>query len=39
MGLFPGLPFKQVTGTGHWVRLDAPEQVNALLDAFLATVP
>ncbi|MCY1034604.1 alpha/beta fold hydrolase [Corallococcus sp. BB11-1] len=37
--LVPGLPFKTVTGTGHWVQLDAPEQVNALLDAFLATVP
>ncbi|RKH58853.1 alpha/beta fold hydrolase [Corallococcus aberystwythensis] len=37
--LVPGLPFKQVTGTGHWVQLDAPEQVNALLDGFLATVP
>ncbi|RKH40693.1 alpha/beta fold hydrolase [Corallococcus sicarius] len=37
--LVPGLPFKTVTGTGHWVQLDAPEQVNALLDVFLATVP
>jgi pimeloyl-ACP methyl ester carboxylesterase len=37
--LVPGLPFKKVTGTGHWVQLDAPEEVNALLDGFLATVP
>ncbi|RKG85692.1 alpha/beta fold hydrolase [Corallococcus terminator] len=37
--LVPGIPFKVVTGTGHWVQLDAPEQVNALLDVFLATVP
>ncbi|RYZ41133.1 MAG: alpha/beta fold hydrolase [Myxococcaceae bacterium] len=37
--LVPGIPFKLVTGTGHWVQLDAPEQVNALLDAFLSTVP
>lgn len=37
--LVPSLPSKRVTGTGHWVQLDAPEQVNALLDGFLATVP
>lgn len=37
--LVPSLPSKLVTGTGHWVQLDAPEQVNALLDGFLATVP
>lgn len=37
--LVPSLPSKLVTGTGHWVQLDAPEQVNALLEGFLATVP
>lgn len=33
--LVPGLPWVKVEGTGHWVQLDAPEQVNALLDGFL----
>ncbi|RKG65058.1 alpha/beta fold hydrolase [Corallococcus sp. CA054B] len=37
--LVPSLPSKLVTGTGHWVQLDAPEQVNTLLEGFLATVP
>ncbi|WP_211486421.1 alpha/beta fold hydrolase [Corallococcus exiguus] len=37
--LVPSLPSKLVTGTGHWVQLDASEQMNTLLDGFLATVP
>ncbi|MFP2926488.1 alpha/beta fold hydrolase [Pyxidicoccus sp. 3LG] len=35
--LVPELPSKKVEGTGHWVQLDAPDTVNALLDGFLAT--
>lgn len=36
--LVPELPSRKVEGTGHWVQLDAPDRVNALLDGFLATV-
>ena len=25
-------------GTGHWLQLDAPERVNAIVDDFLAEV-
>ncbi|GHG82174.1 alpha/beta hydrolase [Comamonas sp. JC664] len=34
--LVPELPHKAVEGTGHWVQLDAPDTVNAMLDGFLA---
>ena len=30
-----GLPHRIVTGTGHWIQLDKPEEVNRLLDKFL----
>lgn len=36
--LVPELPFRKVEGTGHWVQLDAPDTVNALLDGFLADI-
>ncbi|WP_225937955.1 alpha/beta fold hydrolase [Myxococcus sp. RHSTA-1-4] len=36
--LVPELPFRKVEGTGHWVQLDAPDTVNALLDGFLASI-
>ena len=36
--LVPGLPVTRIEGTGHWLQLDAPERVNAILDAFLAKV-
>lgn len=36
--LVPALPHEKVEGTGHWVQLDAPDTVNALLDGFLSTV-
>jgi pimeloyl-ACP methyl ester carboxylesterase len=26
-----------VTGTGHWIQLDKPEEFNRLLDEFLET--
>lgn len=37
--LLPGLPMERVDGTGHWLQLDAPERVNAILDRFLAMRP
>lgn len=37
--LLPGLPMERVDGTGHWLQLDAPERVNAILDRFLARIP
>jgi pimeloyl-ACP methyl ester carboxylesterase len=36
--LVPDLPATKLEGTGHWLQLDGPEQVNALLDSFLAEV-
>lgn len=37
--LLPGLPTERVEGTGHWLQLDAPERVDAILDRFLAKLP
>jgi len=33
-----GRPYRIVTGTGHWIQLDKPEEFNRLLDEFLKTV-
>ena len=33
-----GMPHHIVTGTGHWIQLEQPEQVNSLLDEFLEGV-
>lgn len=33
-----GFPHRVVTGTGHWIQLDKPDEFNRLLDEFLATV-
>jgi pimeloyl-ACP methyl ester carboxylesterase len=30
-----GFPHRVVTGTGHWIQLDKPEEFNRLLDEFL----
>ena len=30
-----GFPHKIVTGTGHWIQLDKPDEINLLLDDFL----
>jgi pimeloyl-ACP methyl ester carboxylesterase len=38
-GLCPQLVVEQVSGVGHWLQLEASEQVNAIIDRFLATVP
>jgi len=33
-----GFPYKIVQGTGHWIQLDKPDDVNRLLDEFLDNV-
>jgi pimeloyl-ACP methyl ester carboxylesterase len=30
-----GFPFRMVEGTGHWIQLDKPDEINRLLDEFL----
>jgi pimeloyl-ACP methyl ester carboxylesterase len=30
-----GFPYRVVNGTGHWIQLDRPEEVNRILDEFL----
>jgi pimeloyl-ACP methyl ester carboxylesterase len=30
-----GFPHRIVTGTGHWIQLDAPEDFNQIMDEFL----
>lgn len=35
---FPDVPVKKISGTGHWLMMDKPDEFNALLDDFLATV-
>jgi pimeloyl-ACP methyl ester carboxylesterase len=32
---FPEIEAVRISGAGHWVMLDKPEEVNAALDAFL----
>ncbi|MFN7134991.1 MAG: alpha/beta fold hydrolase [Myxococcales bacterium] len=32
----PGFEVVEIEGVGHWLQLDAPQRINALLDAFLA---
>jgi pimeloyl-ACP methyl ester carboxylesterase len=36
--LGPGFPHRVVTGTGHWIQLDKPDDFNQILDGFLKTV-
>jgi pimeloyl-ACP methyl ester carboxylesterase len=33
-----GFPHQVVTGTGHWIQLDKPDDFNRLLDEFLESV-
>jgi pimeloyl-ACP methyl ester carboxylesterase len=33
-----GFPHRVITGTGHWIQLDKPGEVNAILDEFVQTV-
>ena len=35
----PGMLFGQTVGSGHFCQLEVPEQVNAMLDRFLAVLP
>jgi pimeloyl-ACP methyl ester carboxylesterase len=32
-----GFPHRVVTGTGHWIQLDKPDEFNQILDDFLGT--
>jgi pimeloyl-ACP methyl ester carboxylesterase len=36
--LVPDLPHVVVTGTGHWIQLDKPDEFNRILDEFLYRV-
>ncbi|MEA2328348.1 MAG: hypothetical protein QOE68_3307 [Thermoanaerobaculia bacterium] len=36
---FLDLPAEKITGAGHWLMLDKPDEFNAALDKFLAQVP
>ena len=38
LALDPSMPHVTVSGTGHWIQLDRPDEVNRLLDDFLRTV-
>jgi pimeloyl-ACP methyl ester carboxylesterase len=33
-----GFPHRTVTGTGHWIQLDQPDEMNRILDEFLESV-
>lgn len=35
---FPAIPAKGMQGVSHWLMMDKPDEFNALLDQFLATV-
>jgi len=35
---FPELPAEKITGAGHWLMLDKPDEFNAALDKFLAQI-
>ena len=35
---FPQIPVKKMTGVGHWLMMDKPDEFNRLLDEFLATL-
>jgi pimeloyl-ACP methyl ester carboxylesterase len=36
---FPEIRVVKISGAGHWLMLDKPEEVNAALDAFLGALP
>jgi pimeloyl-ACP methyl ester carboxylesterase len=33
-----GFPHRVVTGTGHWIQLDQPDELNRIMDEFLKSV-
>ncbi len=35
--IVPGLPFARVFGTSHWAQMDKPEEINAIIEAFVET--
>lgn len=37
--LVEGLPHRLIPGTSHWVMMDEPEELNEVMDAFLASLP
>jgi pimeloyl-ACP methyl ester carboxylesterase len=37
--LVTGLPHEKVSGTGHWLQLDKPVEINRIIDGFLAAIP
>ncbi|MEO8217043.1 MAG: alpha/beta hydrolase [Acidobacteriota bacterium] len=36
--IYGDVPVKLVSGSGHWIMLDQPEELNAILDGFLAGI-
>jgi pimeloyl-ACP methyl ester carboxylesterase len=36
--LLTDLPFIKVSGTGHWLQMDKPDEFNRILDVFLESV-
>jgi pimeloyl-ACP methyl ester carboxylesterase len=36
--LVSDLPYQKITGTGHWLQLDKPEEFNRKMDDFLASI-
>lgn len=36
--LASNLPHEVITGTGHWLQLDKPEEFNRIMDEFLSTI-
>ena len=37
--LYPSIPHTVFSGVSHWLMMDAPQEFNTALDAFLATLP
>lgn len=36
--LLPDLPILRITGTGHWLQMDRPDEFNRIMDEFLQSV-
>jgi len=35
---FPDIPVRKISGTGHWLMMDKPDEFNRILDEFLAGI-
>jgi pimeloyl-ACP methyl ester carboxylesterase len=35
---FPDVPVRKISGTGHWLMMDKPDEFNRILDEFLAGI-